>query len=101
MDSANPVSTTNARSGTAAQKDGLQTLDDSLESGSSGGSSNWNIVFKKSCLGASHCNGNVELFGSFTYNQKNCATKEECDVVIETFICAIRESIADALTVKK
>lgn len=63
--------------------------------------SGWDTVFKKSCLGVSHCNGNVELSGSFTYYQKNCATKEECDLIIESFTRMIKDSITDAMAVKQ
>ena len=61
----------------------------------------WDTVFKKSCLGTSHCNGNVELSGSFTYCQKNCVTQEERDVIIEAFTRMIKDSIQDAGSVKQ
>ena len=61
----------------------------------------WDTVVKKSCLGVSHYSGNVELSGSFTYCQNNCATEEECDVIIETFTRMIKASIADAMAGKQ
>jgi hypothetical protein len=58
----------------------------------------WDIVVKKPCFGASHCNDMVELSGSFTYRQKHGATKEECDEVIEAFLRMIKISIAEEKT---
>lgn len=63
--------------------------------------SKWDVVLKKSCIGASHWNGNLEIYGSFTYRQKNCATKEDCDAIIETFTRMIKDTITEETTEKQ